>query len=296
MMDTAPMMDHAGAAAAAAAAAGQKRLWGEMASTADDVTLVGTRGPTSMYWGSTRPRGRRTTRTPAAEAAAPILILDDDSPATLSNSMKQQLHLQSPQCHARYNSSSTSGRRFITPMRANPASTSPSLRPMSISANPSIANNSMQRAGGNNAGAAAAAAAGNGSAQQAAPPVRRRGPPARRLQPVPHAVPAAAPMDGDIGGGGGGGERRNSNSSSSSAELVDLGADAALARKLLQEEEDALLAQRLMQEEQAAAEQVCVCVSMCAGARVGVLRSVQQRGTSGLSLVGTMFAAGMQHA
>lgn len=204
--------------------AGPKRLWGELA--ADDVTVVDSMPASSMLWGSTRPRLRRT-RPSSAEAAAaaaaaamgtPIVILDDDSPAPLSNSMKQQQqHLPGPQGH--------SNRRAVTPRRLNPIS-SPPMRPSSISANPSIAN--------------------VGSLAQAAPQAAA---PAARRRAMHRAAAAAAPRAAQAAG-----QRRNSNSSSSSAEQVDGDADALLARKLAQEEEDRVMAQRLMQEEEQQAQ------------------------------------------
>lgn len=205
--------------------AGKKRLWGEMA--ADDVTVVDSMPASSMLWGSTRPRFGRT-RPPSAEAAAaaaaaamgvPIVILDDDSPAPLSNSMKQQQqHLPGPQGH--------SSRRAFTPRRRlNPVS-SPPMRPSSISANPSIVDVVGLAQGGPHA---------------VAPAARRRA--VHRGAAAAEVRPAHAAA-----------QRRNSNSSSSSAELVDLDADALLARKLAQEEEDRVLAQRLMQEEEQQAQ------------------------------------------
>jgi hypothetical protein len=147
----------------------------------------------------------------------PIVILDDDTPGPLSNSVKQQQqqHLPGPQGH--------SNRRAITPRRLNLVS-SPPMRPSSISANPSIAS-----VGGLAQGAPHAAA-------------RRRA--------VHRGGAAAEPRPPQAAG-----QRRNSNSSSSSSvEQVDVDADALLAQKLAQEEEDRVLAQRLMQEEEQQAQ------------------------------------------
>jgi len=225
---------HAGADAhgpQAAAAAGQKRLWGDMA--ADDVTLVGSLPAPSMLWGSTRQRARRMRPSGDAAAAAvstPILVMDEDSPANLSNDMKQQLHLQGPQGDGRH-----ANRRPIVSLRTNPTR-SPPMRPVSISPNPAIA--SM---------GAGVAAAGLGHAPPSAAVAARRRAVLRRAAAAPMPAPPAAAADA--------GQRRNSNSSSSSAEAVDVDADAALARRLAQEEEDRALAHRLMQEEEQA-EQV----------------------------------------
>jgi hypothetical protein len=98
------------------------------------------------------------------------------------------------------------------------------VRPLSIAPNPS------------NPHAAAA---------QAAAPAPRRRLIAQRIQVPAARQPAQMAEQG---------QRRSSNSSGSSAEVVDVVADAALARKLAQEEEDRLLAQRLMQEEERAAQ------------------------------------------
>lgn len=230
---------HAGADAHGqqAAAAGQKRLWGDMA--ADDITLVGSLPPPSMLWGSTRQRARRMRPSPDAAAAAvstPILIMDEDSPANLSNDMKQQLHLQGPQGDGRH-----ANRHPIVSLRTNPTR-SPPMRPVSISPNPAIA--SM---------GAGVAASGLGQAPPSAAVAARRRAVLRRAAAAPMPAPPAAAADA--------GQRRNSNSSSSSAEAVDVDADAALARRLAQEEEDRVLAHRLMQEEEQA-EQVtnaCTC-------------------------------------
>lgn len=107
----------------------------------------------------------------------------------------------------------------------NPTS-NPPMRPVSIAANPSIP--------GMMASTAAAAAAAGG---------RRRAPPRAAVAGAARPAARAAP-----------GQRRTSTSSSSSTELVDVDADAALARKLAQEEEDRILAQRLMQEEEQQAQ------------------------------------------
>lgn len=201
--------------AAGGTATGQKRLWGEM-SGGDGGPLVNGMGPSSMQWGSTRPRIRRKRPAAAAATGSPIVILDEDSSApSITNSIKRQgLHLREP---------SHSSRRMVARMRHNPTS-SPPMRPRGIAANPSIAGLVP----------GAAAAAGGAAAQAAALAARRR---------ALRAAPAAAA-----------GQRRNSNSSSSSAEQVEVDADAALARKLMQEEEDLMLAQRLMQEEEQAAQ------------------------------------------
>jgi hypothetical protein len=83
------------------------------------------------------------------------------------------------------------------------------------------------------------------AAAQAAAPAPRRRLIAQRMQAAAARQPAQVARVG---------QRRSSNSSGSSAEQVDVVADAALARKLAQEEEDRLLAQQLMQDEERSAQ------------------------------------------
>ena len=192
--------------------------------SSDDVAFAGSMGPSSsMQWGSTRPRLSRRKRpvdaAAAAAASSPIIILDEDSPAPRSTSSMKQHQQQLQQLQGLAGHSHGQRRMGVAPLRLNPAA-SPPLRPRGIAANPSIAG--MAAAGGPAAQAAAAHAA--------------------RRRVHPRVAPAA-------------GQRRRSNSSDSSTEQVDVDADAALARKLMQEEEDRALAQRLMREEEQA-EQV----------------------------------------